>query len=395
MKQPISVTLSNDAVTLKPMSMQYVDDFYEAGKDNEIWNWTPPHQCASLETAKKWVSDSLKQVEKGEQVMFAIIDNNSGEFVGSTRYCSIDTENSSIEIGFTFINTKFQRTHINSNSKLLLLSHAFETLGAVRVQLRTHEKNQKSRNAISRLGTTFEGILRSHRLLSNGDYRNTALFSLLSDEWPEAKVNLLNRINQHIGNKQSPEALSNPLADELVLLIKEYPLAQLIIASNDNLHEQIIYIPLRLDKENSLLTGHMAINNKLAWLLENEPSVTLIFQADDAYISPLVHKNIKVPTWIYRRLHISGKFSFLSQDKNREQLKLQVEDLEDAQWSMDDQPQKMINSMLNNIRCFEISIERIDKIFKLDQEKPLAVREAIANELIAKGKKSLAVAHLI
>ena len=194
MKQPTAMTLANEIVTLRPMSMNDVQNFYEAGKHNEIWRWAPPHQCVSVETASQWVSHSLKQVEKGEQVMFAIIDNASGVFVGSTRYCSIDTENSAIEIGFTFINEKFQRSHINSNSKLLLLTHAFEILGAVRVQLRTHEKNQKSRNAISRLGATFEGILRSHRLLSTGDYRNTALFSLLNDEWPDAKVNLQNKI---------------------------------------------------------------------------------------------------------------------------------------------------------------------------------------------------------
>jgi len=316
--------------------------------------------------------------------------------VGSTRYCRIDIENSAIEIGFTFISTESQRSHINSNSKLLLLTHAFEKLDVIRVQLRTHEKNQKSRNAISRLGATFEGILRSHRLLSTGEYRNTALFSLLKSEWPKAKTNLQNKMAKYSNQSlMTQEKSSNEKPDaQVISIIKEYPLAQVIIASNDNIHDQIIYLPLRLDQEKNVLTGHLFIRNKLARLLENGGTVTLVFQGDDVYISPLLHEKIRVPTWNYRRVHVSGQFHFLSPEQNKEQVRLQVEDLEAENWSMDSQPEQMIQGMLANIRCFEISIERIDKIFKLDQQKPLAVREAIANQLIAENKQSLANAHL-
>ncbi|WP_166739383.1 GNAT family N-acetyltransferase [Psychromonas algicola] len=396
MQQPKPITLSNEFVTLIPMTMDHLQDFYNAGKDEKIWQWTPPYQCESIEIAKKWVEESLAQVVKGEQVMFAIIDNASGKLVGSTRYCSIDIENSAIEIGFTFISTECQRSHINSNSKLLLLTHAFEKLDVIRVQLRTHEKNQKSRNAISRLGATFEGILRSHRLLSTGEYRNTALFSLLKSEWPKAKTNLQNKMAKYSNQSlMTQEKSSNEKPDaQVISIIKEYPLAQVIIASNDNIHDQIIYLPLRLDQEKNVLTGHLFIRNKLAWLLENGATVTLVFQGDDVYISPLLHEKIRVPTWNYRRVHVSGQFHFLSPEQNKEQVRLQVEDLEAENWSMDSQPEQMIQGMLANIRCFEISIERIDKIFKLDQQKPLVVREAIANQLIAENKQSLANAHL-
>jgi len=396
MQQPKPITLTNEFVTLIPMTMGHLQDFYKAGNDEKIWSWTPPNQCESIERAEQWIKESLVQVAKGEQVMFGIIDNASGKFVGSTRYCSIDIENSAIEIGFTFINSKFQRSHINSNSKLLLLTHAFETLGAIRVQLRTHEKNQKSRNAISRLGASFEGILRSHRLLSTGEYRNTALFSLLKNEWPQAKQNLQNKITNY--SKQSLIPLETPSTENLdeqsISIIKEYPLAQIIIATNDNIHDQIIYLPLRLDPEKNVLTGHLFIRNKVAWLLENGATVTLVFQGDDGYISPLLHEKIRVPTWNYRRVHISGQFNFLSPEQNKEQVRLQVEELEENNWSMDSQPEQMIQAMLANIRCFEISIERVDKIFKLDQQKPLVVREAIANQLITENKQSLANAHL-
>jgi predicted FMN-binding regulatory protein PaiB/RimJ/RimL family protein N-acetyltransferase len=390
MKQPQSITLSNDVVTLIPMTMDYAQAFYEAGIDDIIWKWVPPHKCASLETAKEWVAFSLEQVAKGDQVMFGIIDNASGKFVGSTRYCSIDVQNSGIEIGYTFVNPQFQRSHINSNAKLLLLTHAFETLGAVRVQLRTHEKNQKSRNAISRLGLNFEGILRHHRLLSTGEYRDTALFSLLHNEWAGAKSRLKNRIADR-SVEEKPNTVE--LSDDVMLLMKEYPLAQIIIASNDNLHDQIIYLPLRLDKQKQRLTGHMSVKNKLAWLLDNSPKVTVVFQGDDAYISPLVHERQVVPTWNYRRVHISGKFRFLSPTNNKESVALQVKDFEDERWSIDDQPQKLMETMLANIRCFDIEIARLDTQFKLGASKPRAVQKAIADELMANGQSSLAAAH--
>jgi len=371
--------------------MDYVEDFYKAGMDDIVWKWVPPHKCATLDTAKEWVEFSLQQVDKGDQVMFGIIDNASGEFVGSTRYCTIDVENSGVEIGYTFVNPKFQRSHINSNAKLLLLTHAFETLGAVRVQLRTHKNNQKSRNAISRLGLQFEGILRHHRLLSTGEYRDTALFSLLSSEWPQAKSNLEDKIAlRNQGAK--PEAVV--LNSDAISMIDEFPLAQIIIASNDNLHDQMIYLPLRLDKNSQVLSGHMSINNKLAWLLENSPKVTVVFQGDDTYVSPLVHEKQVVPTWNYRRMHVSGQFKFLSQDENRKNVAQQVRDFEGDQWTMEQQPEKLMNHMLANIRCFDIAIERLDAHVKLSAKKPKAVREAIADILMNNGQQSLAKAHV-
>ena len=401
MKQPMPITLSNDVVTLIPMTEEHAHAFYQAGKDKTIWRWTPPYQCETLETAQQWIKESLTQVFKGEQVMFGIIDNDTGTFAGSTRYCSIDVANSALEIGFTFIKPEFQRSHINSHCKLLLLTHAFEDLGTVRVQLRTHENNQKSRNAISRLGATFEGILRSHRLLSTGEYRNTALFSLLQNEWAHVKLNLQQKITNHTHKFVSTGAAlqktktSAALNEHVTSIIKEFPLAQVMIASNDNLHDQIIYLPVCLDQNKNVLNGHLSINNKIAWLLENNAKVTLVFQGDDAYISPLTHEKIKVPTWNYRRIHITGHFRFLPPEQNKQQMTLQVDNLEAGKWSMDAQPEQMINGMLANIRCFEISIERVDKVFKLGQQKPLAVKQAIAAQLMKQHKTSLAKAHLL
>ncbi|OIQ47375.1 MAG: hypothetical protein BM565_06940 [Gammaproteobacteria bacterium MedPE] len=391
MKQPLPITLSNDIVTLSPMTMTQVDEFYEAGKPDKIWQWTPPHKCKSLATATRWVETGLSAVERKEQVMFAIIDNATGRFVGSTRYLSIDVVNSTVEIGYTWINPDFQRTHINSNCKLLLLKHAFEELGAVRVQLRTHKRNQKSRNAISRLGMSFEGIFRHSVLLSTGEYRDTAMFSMVRDEWPSAKQRLEARI---AGAKTPKEQPVCDISDAAAELIAEQPLAQIMIASNDNLIDQIIYLPLQLDRARRVLTGHMSVENKLAWLLDNSPSVTVVFDGGDNYVSPLVHQKQLVPTWNYRRLHISGQFSFLAASKNEETIKSQVLQFERDAWRYEQQSERLMTTMLTQIRCFEIAIDRLEIHQKLSAKKPMALREAIAKELVADGQLSLAKAHL-
>lgn len=387
MKTPKRITLANDVVTLIPMTMDYVNEFYEAGKDSEVWRWAPPYQCESLNTAKQWVASSLNEVANGQQVMFGIIDNASGRFVGSTRFCSIDLVNSGIEIGFTFIHPDFQRTYINSNAKLLLLTHAFEALKAVRVQLRTHEDNQKSRRAISRLGATFEGILRSHRLLSTGEYRNTALFSVLTHEWPEVKERLQRRAESHV-NAYVNSTVS--MDSDVVNLITEFPLAQVIVTNGEGSPASVIYVPLRFDVTKNTLTGHVSVSNKILPLIHENTNVIVTFQGDDAYISPSLHEQIKVPTWIYRRVDVTGSCRLLPMENNREQIGLQVKEFEGDKWSMDDQPEALINNMLKNIRCFEIVMNNVKKQFKVEDGKPTVVKTAIKKHLIASGKLALA-----
>jgi len=184
------ISLTTNKVTLRPLAMEHLDDFFSAGSFPDIWTWSLPDKCTSIETTEHWLQYSLGMAEKGLHLPFAIFDNNSGKFVGSTRYCSINAEDKSIEIGFTFITPTFQRSYINTHAKYCLLQHAFEVLGAIRVEFKTHEQNQKSRNAIARIGAKFEGILRNQRILPDGSYRNTAIFSIIESEWPAVKLNL-------------------------------------------------------------------------------------------------------------------------------------------------------------------------------------------------------------
>lgn len=190
MFEPKPVTISTDKITLRPLSMKHLDAFYQAGDFPDVWRWSLPNQCVSKAQAETWIAQSLEKVKQGEHVVFSIFDNQSGELVGSTRYCEISRENRTLEIGFTFITPKYQRTYVNTHAKYCLLKHAIEQLDAIRVQFKTHEKNEKSRNAISRLGASFEGILRHQRVLPDGSFRNTAIFSVINSEWLAIKSGL-------------------------------------------------------------------------------------------------------------------------------------------------------------------------------------------------------------
>ena len=190
MFEPKPLIISTNKITLQPLSIEHLDTFYQAGSFPELWKWSLPNQCTSKTQAETWLVQSLEKVKQGEQVVFSIFDNQSGELVGSTRYCEISHENRTLEIGFTFITPKYQRTYVNTHAKYCLLKHAFEQLEAIRVQFKTHEHNIKSRNAISRLGATFEGILRHQRILPDGSFRNTAIFSIINSEWLAIKNGL-------------------------------------------------------------------------------------------------------------------------------------------------------------------------------------------------------------
>lgn len=186
--------LSTNKVELRPLAIEHLESFYRAGSFPDIWRWSLPDKCTSMDVTKKWLTYTEAMMKKGEHVAYAIFDKASGDFVGSTRFCSIRPEDRNIEIGFTFITPKYQRTYINTHAKYCLLKHAFEQLKAIRVEFKTHEKNDKSRNAIARLGARFEGILRHQRILSDGSYRNTAIFSIIDTEWPKVKQALVGKM---------------------------------------------------------------------------------------------------------------------------------------------------------------------------------------------------------
>jgi RimJ/RimL family protein N-acetyltransferase len=196
MFNPQPITLSTDRIELQPLGLNHAEAFHLATNDDAIWTWMVPNPCKTIEATQKWIAAALAERDAGRQVPFITIDRASGKLIGSTRYLNIMRADKGIEIGHTWITPEFQQSYVNSHAKYSMLQHAFETLGAIRVEFKTHESNQKSRNAILRLGAQFEGIMRQQRILPNGNLRNTALFSIIDGEWPQVKQQLLSQLER-------------------------------------------------------------------------------------------------------------------------------------------------------------------------------------------------------
>jgi RimJ/RimL family protein N-acetyltransferase len=188
--QVAPVTLTGRFVRLEPLTRGHVDAMAKWAYDLELWKWTAmlPLDRASLES---WVQDGLDAQRAGTALPFATVLLASNEVVGSTRYLNIAPRDGRMEIGATVVAPAHQRSVVNTEAKLLMLTHSFETLGATRVELKTHKLNEKSRRAIERIGARFEGIHRKHMLHHDGSRRDTAWYSIIDDEWPAAKARLM------------------------------------------------------------------------------------------------------------------------------------------------------------------------------------------------------------
>ena len=190
-----AITLETRLIKLVPLTMQHLEGYCLAGNYPQVWQHMPINRCQSQEIAKPWLAEAIKKMDQGLELAFVIInkvsEKESDTVIGSTRLFRYNDNDKTIELGHTFITPDFQRSHVNSHAKYLMLKHAFEQLKMVRVEICTHENNQQSRNAITRIGGQFEGILRKHRRAPNGDYRNTALFSIIDEDWPQVKQQLL------------------------------------------------------------------------------------------------------------------------------------------------------------------------------------------------------------
>ena len=183
------VILEGTRVRLEPLRRDHLADLKLVAFDTPLWQWTimGPQDEAGLE---RWMETALVNAETGAERPFATIDLASGRAVGSSRYMSIAPEHRRLEIGWTWIGSAFQRTGANREAKLLQLTHAFETLGANRVEFKTHARNERSRNALAGMGATFEGIFRQHMIMPDGSLRDSAWFSVIADEWPAVKARL-------------------------------------------------------------------------------------------------------------------------------------------------------------------------------------------------------------
>ncbi len=189
------VTLRGTHVTLVPLEERHQRDLVEAVKDGELWRlWYT--SIPAPEKMGEEINRRLRLQARGEMLPFAVITNSGGKAVGMTTYMNVDAANRRVEIGSTWYRKSVQRTGLNSECKLLLLEHAFETLNCIAVEFRTHFFNMQSRRAIERLGAKLDGILRSHQLAANGTLRDTCVYSIIAAEWPAVKAGLAWRLGR-------------------------------------------------------------------------------------------------------------------------------------------------------------------------------------------------------
>jgi RimJ/RimL family protein N-acetyltransferase len=190
-----TTTLQGRHVQLQPLGSAHATDLLAAGADPEVWQYLPMPQPKNLTDIQAFIDSAQRDVDRGFAVAFAIIDAHSGKAVGTTRFLDIRPRDRGIEIGWTWLSSDYWRTPINTECKYLLLRHAFETHSALRVQLKTDERNQRSRAAILRIGASFEGVLRCDRLLWTGFVRSSAYYSVVHSDWPAVRTKLEQRLS--------------------------------------------------------------------------------------------------------------------------------------------------------------------------------------------------------
>jgi N-acetyltransferase len=184
MKRPEPVTMETPRTKVVPLSPNHAPDLFRVGAEEEIWTYLSGEPFAIQADAEAYIAAVLEARQQQSRIAFAVLDRESGLVVGTTSYYDIRLEHAALEIGHTWYSRAARRTHINTETKFLLLRHAFEELLANRVQFLTDTRNLRSQQAIQRIGAKSEGVLRAHKTYPNGYVRDSAVFSIISSEWP-------------------------------------------------------------------------------------------------------------------------------------------------------------------------------------------------------------------
>jgi RimJ/RimL family protein N-acetyltransferase len=184
------VVLEGPRVRMEPLDLErHWEGLASIGVDPDLWRWTQAI-IRSREDLRRYLDEAMREMGEHRSLPFATIDRASGRIAGCTRFSSIDIRGRQIEIGWTWVGRPYQRTHVNTEAKYLMMRHAFEVLGAAKVQLKTNVLNERSRNAMRRIGCVEEGVLRKSAVNDDGVWRDTIYFGVLDDEWPAVKARL-------------------------------------------------------------------------------------------------------------------------------------------------------------------------------------------------------------
>jgi N-acetyltransferase len=195
------VTLEGQLVRLEPMSPRHLDGLAQVALDPALWQWTlaRPTDRGGLEA---WMTNAMANAAAGSELPFVTVERASGRPIGSSRYLNIVPEHLRLEIGWTWVAREWQRTGANREAKLLMLSHAFETLGCHRVEFKTDSLNDASRAALLAIGATFEGIFRNHMVMPGGRLRHSAYYSIVEEEWPAVKSRLAPSVDRAVARRR-------------------------------------------------------------------------------------------------------------------------------------------------------------------------------------------------
>ncbi|HVF57332.1 MAG TPA: GNAT family protein [Pyrinomonadaceae bacterium] len=180
------ITLEGRYVRLEPLSINHLDALCEVGLDEDLWRWTTT-RINTPEEMRRYVETALEEQARGVALPFVTVEKSSGRVIGSTRFAAIERTHRRVEIGFTWVARDWQRTPVNTEAKYLMLRHAFETLGTIRVEFKANSLNERSRRAILRIGAIEEGTLRNHMINATGSIRHSVYFSIIDSEWPALK----------------------------------------------------------------------------------------------------------------------------------------------------------------------------------------------------------------
>jgi N-acetyltransferase len=191
----LASVMEGEIVRLEPLAHRHEEGLFEVAQDGRIWRWMPFDPSGSRESFRAWLGDALAASSAGTEAAFATVNVATGDPVGSTRYLALRPEHRGLEIGWTWLAPTRWQTGANVEAKLLMLDHAFERLGCLRVEFKTDSRNERSRAALAALPARFEGIFRKHMLVRGGERRDSAYYSIVDDEWPEVRENLSRRID--------------------------------------------------------------------------------------------------------------------------------------------------------------------------------------------------------
>jgi RimJ/RimL family protein N-acetyltransferase len=187
------VTLEGQFIRLEPLSLAHLKALCDVGLDEALWRWTP-NLLNTRDDMKAYIEEALAAGNAGTALPFATIARASGAVIGSTRFGNIDRANRRVEIGWTWVGLRWQRTAANTEAKFLMLRHAFETWKCYRVEFKTDSLNETSRQALLRIGAKEEGTLRNHMVTYSGRLRHTVYFSIINSEWPAVKQELIRKL---------------------------------------------------------------------------------------------------------------------------------------------------------------------------------------------------------